>query len=207
MYFFFLMIRRPPRSTLFPYTTLFRSPQAGSPATRKEDMYIGRPVPRLEDDRLLTGRGRYTDDERFPGEAWCVFVRSPHARARIRRLETDAARRARGVLAVLNGADSRGDGLAPVDHVHTPLALYDINGRAFAEPCQWPHWPLAEEEARHVGEPVAAVNAKNAGEARDAAQLVQVDYQALDPVEALWFEEKRGGPPTLERRPASPAHL
>src|SRR2546423_1561846 len=121
MYFFFLMIRRPPRSTLFPYTTLFRSPQAGSPATRKEDMYIGRPLARLEDERLLNGRGRYTDDERFSGEAWCVFVRSPHARARIHRVDSDAALRAPGVLAVLTGADYRGEGLGPVDHVPNPL--------------------------------------------------------------------------------------
>jgi aerobic carbon-monoxide dehydrogenase large subunit len=170
-------------------------------------MYIGRPLPRLEDDRLLTGRGRYTDDERFPDEAWCVFVRSPHARARIRRIETDAARRAPGVLAVLNGADYRGDGLGPVDHVANPIALYDINGRAFAEPRQWPHWPLAEEEARHVGEPVAAVIAKTGGEARDAAELVHVDYEALDPVEALCFEETRGDPQAVERALASAAHV
>src|SRR5690349_23864057 len=114
-------------------------------------MYIGRPVARLEDDRLLSGRGRFTDDEHLPGEAWCAFVRSPHAHARILRIATDAAAKAPGVLAILTAPDYRADGLAPVDHVPNPLSVYDIGRRAFDDPLQQAQWPLAEESVRHVG--------------------------------------------------------
>src|SRR5438094_10514572 len=88
---------------------------AASSGMRRDAMYIGRPLPRVEDDRLLTGRGSYTDDQAYPGQAWCVFVRSPHAHARtaaIRPLQTLP-----GLLAVLTGPDYAADGLAPGDHV------------------------------------------------------------------------------------------
>ena len=73
---------------------------------------IGQPLRRFEDRRLLTGRGRYQDDVVLPRQAWCVFVRSPHAHARIRRIDTTAAKAALGVLAVYTGEDYKNDGLA-----------------------------------------------------------------------------------------------
>ncbi len=161
-------------------------------------MYIGRPVPRLEDDRLLGGRGRFTDDEHLPGQAHCAFVRSPYARARIRSID-GAAAAAPGVLGVLTGMDYRADGLDPVDHVPNPLSLYDIGRRAFDEPTQWPQWPLAAEEVRHVGEAVAVVVAETAAQARDAAEQVAVDYEPLAPIETPCFEAGSGDREAVER--------
>src|SRR6478672_10659194 len=140
-----------------------------SSAMRKDAMYIGQPLPRVEDDRLLTGRGRFTDDEAQARQAWCAFVRSPHAHARIAAIRTARASSARGVLAVLTGADYEADGLNPIDHVPNPIDMHDITKRAFGNPRQWPHWPLARDKAHHVGEPMAAVIAETLGQARDAA--------------------------------------
>lgn len=155
-------------------------------------MYVGRPIPRLEDDRLLAGRGRFTDDEHLPGEAWCAFVRSPHAHGRILRIDAAPARKCPGVLAVLTATDYRADGFRAVDHVPNPLSVYDIGRRAFDGPSQWPHWPLAGDEVRHVGEPVAAVIAQSAALARDAAERVEVQYQPLDPEELLCLDVTSG---------------
>src|SRR6202043_2515830 len=78
---------------------------------------IGQPVRRREDLRLVTGRGRYSDDLSLPGQAYAIFVRSPHAHALIRMLDTDAAKRAPGVLAVLTSDEMREDGLNPLPHI------------------------------------------------------------------------------------------
>src|SRR5256885_13255200 len=94
-----------------------------SSGMRKDAMYIGRPLPRVEDDRLLTGRGRFTDDEAEARQAWCAFVRSPHAHARIAAIRTARASSAQGVLAVLTGADYEADGLKPIDHVPNPIDI------------------------------------------------------------------------------------
>ena len=155
-------------------------------------MSIGQPLPRLEDDRLLVGRGRFTDDESLPGEACCAFVRSPHAHARIVRIDASAALAAPGVLGVLTGADYRADGLAPIDHGPNPLSLYDIGRRAFDGPRHSPQWPLAEREACHVGEPLAAVIAETAAAARDAAERVEVGYEPLAPAETVCLETVSG---------------
>ena len=170
-------------------------------------MYIGRALPRLEDDRLLVGRGCFTDDEHVPGQAWCAFVRSPHARARILRIDTSAAAKAPGVLAVLTAADYRGDGLGPVEHVPNPLSLYDIGRRAFDDPAQWPHWPLAGKEARHVGEPLAVVVADTFAQARDAAEQVAVDYEPLPPMEKPCLEVVSGDAQAVEQAFARAAHV
>ena len=161
-------------------------------------MYIGRPLPRLEDGRLLSGRGRFTDDERLPGEACCVFVRSPYAHGRIVRVDSGAAAKAAGVLGVLTAVDYRADGLAPVDHVPNPLSVYDLGRRAFDNPKQWPHWPLAGDEVHHVGEPVAAVIAVTAAQARDAAEQVLIDYEPLEPVETVCVTALSGTPEAVE---------
>src|ERR1700721_4137517 len=78
---------------------------------------IGQPVRRREDLRLVTGKGRYSDDLNLPGQAYAVFVRSPHAHARIRALDTTAAKAAPGVLAVLTADEVRADRLNPLPHV------------------------------------------------------------------------------------------
>ncbi len=170
-------------------------------------MYVGRPVPRLEDDRLLAGRGRFTDDEHLPGEAWCAFVRSPHAHARILGIDAAAAVKSPGVLAVLTAVDYRADGLGAVDHVPNPLSLYDIGRRAFDNPRQWLQWPLAGDEVRHVGEPIAAVIAESAALARDAVERVEVDYQPLEPEERVCLEAHSGDAEAVGRAFALAAHV
>jgi carbon-monoxide dehydrogenase large subunit len=148
---------------------------------------IGQPLPRLEDDRLLTGRGRFTDDLRLERQAWCAFVRSPHAHARIRSISGGD-----GALAMLTGADYRADGLGPIDHVPNPLDAHDMTRKAFAGPLEAPHWPLAQDAVRHVGEPVAAVLAESEQEARDAAERVAVEYEVLPAREGTCLQASFG---------------
>jgi len=97
-----------------------------------------------------------------------------------------------GVLAVLTGDDYAADGLGPIDHVPNPLDMHDINRRAFDNPRQQPQWPLPRDEARHVGEPVAAVIAETAALAADAAERVEIEYQPLAPEETVCFDYSFG---------------
>src|SRR6478672_2155241 len=93
--------------------------------------YIGRPMPRFEDLRLVRGAGKYSDDISMPGQAYAVFVRSPHAHAKIKRIETGAARNMPGVLAVLIGADYVADGLKGAIQRANPAGAIDIKVRTF----------------------------------------------------------------------------
>jgi carbon-monoxide dehydrogenase large subunit len=145
--------------------------------------YIGRPLPRLEDRRLVRGAGQYSDDVSVPGQAYAVFVRSPHAHAVIRRIEAAAVRGRPGVIAVLTGTDYVADGLKGASQHPNPAGATDIKVRAFA-PQKRPvlderQHPLAPERVRFPGEAVAMVVADNVAVARDAAEAVEVDYQVL----------------------------
>jgi carbon-monoxide dehydrogenase large subunit len=151
-----------------------RAPQTG----------IGAAVRRREDLRLLTGNGRYSDDLNLPGQAYAIMLRSPHAHARIRGIDTAAARAAPGVLAVLTGRDMLADGLQPIPHAvwsnhPAELALPDRDG---AVTCAPPHHCMAIEAAHQVGDIVAVVVAVTATWAKDAAELVEVDYDPLPAV-------------------------
>jgi aerobic carbon-monoxide dehydrogenase large subunit len=131
-------------------------------------------APRVEDDVLVRGHGRYAADVSMPGQAYACFVRSPHAFARIGGIDVTAATAAPGVLGVLTAADMTGIGNLGR---HPPLA-----GRG-GKPLVLPHRPpLAGERAMHIGEPVAIVVAETAAEAQDAAELVAIDYEPLTPV-------------------------
>src|SRR4029453_4626233 len=99
--------------------------------------YIGRPMPRFEDLRLVRGAGQYSDDVAMPGQAYAVFVRSPHAHARLKRIDTTAARAMPGVLAVLTGADYVADGLRGALQRPNPAGAIDVKVRAF-EPVKPP---------------------------------------------------------------------
>ncbi len=131
---------------------------------------IGRPLRRVEDRPLLTGRGRYTDDLQPPGTVRVHFVRSPYAHARIVRLDVGAARRAPAVVEVLTGADVR--------HLGAPSVNTFFPGTTRVAP----HPILADGVVRAVGEPVAAVAAETAAAARDAAELVEVEYEPRPPL-------------------------
>jgi carbon-monoxide dehydrogenase large subunit len=139
----------------------------------------GQAVRRLEDGPLLAGAGRFTNDEALPGQAHLVFLRSPHAHARILAVDTSAARAMPGVVAILTGEDVAAAGLKPLG-VALPFKRPD--GSDLAAP---PRPILAQGLVRFVGEPVAAIIAESAAAARDAAEAVMVDYEELPAVTGL----------------------
>ena len=137
---------------------------------------IGQPVTRKEDARFLTGRGRYVADLDFARQAHAVFIYSPHAHARIRAIDNAAAEQMPGVFAVLTGEDWRADGLGTLD----PEVMAEDMGGPKGYRTKRP--PLAIDRVRHVGERVAVVIAGTEAQARDAAELVSVDYDVLPAV-------------------------
>jgi aerobic carbon-monoxide dehydrogenase large subunit len=127
---------------------------------------------RLEDERLLLGKGLFSDDRQFPGAAWMVLVRSPHAHARIRSIDLKIP----GVLAAWSMADLRADG---VKHIPFPPLFKRADGSPMAAP---PRTPLAEQKVFYVGQPVVAVVAATRAQAQDAAEHVQIEYEDLPSV-------------------------
>ena len=143
---------------------------------------------RVEDDALLRGNGRYGDDVRPDGALAAHFVRSPHAFAKIDRIDVAAAKSALGVIAVLTATDLE------AAHYHSISHPHPIPGRGGAKPLS-PHRPvLAGERVMHVGEPVAVVIASSAALAQDAAEKIVVDYTQLDPVTDARDAIKPGAP-------------
>ncbi|MCZ2440660.1 MAG: xanthine dehydrogenase family protein molybdopterin-binding subunit [Burkholderiales bacterium] len=137
--------------------------------------FIGKAVERREDARFLTGRGQYTDDISLPGQTHGVFLRSPHAHARIRSVDTSAAAQAPGVLAVFTGEHFRGVGGLPCG--------WQINNVTDGSPMKEPRHPvLADGKVRYVGDRVALVVAESVEQAKAAAALIEVDYEVLPAV-------------------------
>lgn len=134
---------------------------------------VGQPMRRIEDKRFITGTGRYTDDEREPGMLHAAFLRSPHAHAEIRAVDTAAAAAASGVVAVFTGADWQATGL-----IGLPLrpTIKQADGSPIASP---PRPGLAVGRVRHVGDCVAMVVAETERQAVDALELIAVDYAPL----------------------------
>jgi aerobic carbon-monoxide dehydrogenase large subunit len=156
---------------------------------------IGQPVSRFEDPRLLRGRGRYQDDMNLPGQAYAVFVRSPYAHARIGAVDTTAAAAMPGVLAVYTGEDVAKDGLGT-------MAMRLQRKRPDGSPMfQRPHPGLARGKVRHVGDPLAMVVAETTAQAKDAAELVAVDYQELPSVTATAAAAAPGAPAVWDECP------
>ena len=137
---------------------------------------IGDRPKRREDQRFLTGQGRYLDDLAFDGVTYAVVLRSPHAHAEIRAIDSAAAKTMPGVLALLTAADAQADGLKPL------LPYVDAN-TVTGEPFAFMPQPLlAEGKVRYVGEPVALIIAESRDQALDAAEQVAVDYVPLPAV-------------------------
>ena len=136
--------------------------------------FIGRSVERKEDYRFLTGAGQYTDDITLPHQSYACFLRSPHAHAQIRSIDTAAARAAPGVLAVFTGKDLAGIGGLPCGWL-----IKSTDGSPMKEP---KHPVLAEGTVRYAGEQVALVVAETRAQAKAAAGLIEVDYQVLPAV-------------------------
>jgi aerobic carbon-monoxide dehydrogenase large subunit len=147
---------------------------------------FGRPVPRKEDRRLVTGRGRFSDDFALPGQVVARMVRSPHAHARIGAIAVDGALAVPGVLAVLTGRDAAADGLGSIPHKPVPTNPneFPLGGRDGGRVHVTPHPPLPADVARFVGEPVAMVIAERAAAAADGAGRVRVDWEPLPSVTA-----------------------
>jgi aerobic carbon-monoxide dehydrogenase large subunit len=143
--------------------------------------FIGKPLPRKEDERLITGKGRFTDDFNLDGQAYAAMVRSPYPHARIVAIDVAAAKNMPGVLGVFTGADCAAEGFKPIPHDPVPKTKYDMKltgpggGAVFAGP----HVLLPADRARHVGEAVAMVVAATTAQAMDAAEAIVVRYQEL----------------------------
>jgi len=149
------------------------------PSQPGASQWIGKPMRRVEDQRLLTGQGRYTDDVSLAGQAHAAFVRSPHAHARIAGIDASAARAAPGVIAVFTGADVAAEGLASVPFVRVHKRP---DGSDITAP---PRLALTADVARFVGDAVAMVVAETREQARDAAERVEVEWEPLPAVADL----------------------
>jgi carbon-monoxide dehydrogenase large subunit len=160
---------------------------------------VGERVRREEDFRLLTGRGRYVEDAAASGAARGHVLRSPHAHARIVALDASAARAAPGVLAVLTGADLQARGLGTL-RPHVPRRKKD---GAPAYVCPQPL--LAQGRVRYVGDPVAFVVAEDANRAKDAAELIRVEYAPLPAVVSAEAALRPGAPAVWEDNPGNEA--
>src|SRR5262245_24753755 len=154
---------------------------------------IGQAVRRVEDRRFLLGQGRYVDDISLPGQCYGVTVLSTHAHARIKRVDVNKAKAAPGVLCVLTGAD--------VDHLGK-LTAHPMP-EDFGAPKGHRTWQsiLNAERVRYVGDRVAFVVAETLAQARDAADLVEVEYEPLPVVVNLEDAAKDGAPKVWDDNP------
>ncbi|MEE8123945.1 MAG: xanthine dehydrogenase family protein molybdopterin-binding subunit [Alphaproteobacteria bacterium] len=180
----------------------------------------GQSIRRVEDARLLTGAGRYTDDINLPGQAYGYVLRSPFAHARIRSINVDAARSAPGVVEILTGAELEAEG---ANALPCDVEIASRDGTPGAAPR---HPILCADTVRYVGDNVAFVVAGTLVQAKDAAELIEVDYAPLDAVtdtktaadpgmprlhddvpENLAFDWEFGDPPAVDAAFARAAHL
>ena len=142
---------------------------------------IGQPIKRKEDQRLLTGAGRFTDDFTMPNQSFASMVRSPYPHALINGIDANKALSMPGVLAVITSADVQKAHLGPIPHNPVPSTNYDLKLRApdGMHPTVDAHYLLPEDRVRYVGEAVAMVVAESLQQAMDAVEAVIVDYFVL----------------------------
>ena len=148
--------------------------------------YIGQSVKRKEDQRFLTGGGTYTDDVSVANQTHAYFLRSPHAHAKIRGINISQAKAAPGVVGIFTGDDLAA---AKVGGLPCGWLITDVNGQPMKEP---PHPCLAQGKVRHVGDQVAVVIAETLHQAKDAAALIEVDYDVLSAVVSAGDARKPG---------------
>src|SRR5712692_3766273 len=149
---------------------------------------LGASIKRREDPRFITGKGHYTDDLKLPGMTYAVFVRSPHAHAKIRKIDVAPALKQPGVVAVFTGKDMTGVNSLPCGWLLPDLKVP-------------PHMPLASDAARYVGDPVAIVIAETQTAALDAAELVAVDWDVKPSVTRTDKAAVKGAPAIHEVAP------
>jgi len=160
-----------------------------------EQGVIGTSVRRKEDYRFLTGSGQFTDDVNPPNHVHAYFLRSPHPHAKIKRIDTGKAKAAPGVLAVYTAEDLTG-----VNGLPCGWLITGTDGKPMNEP---PHPVLAQGKVRYVGDPVALVIAETPNEAKDAAELVNVDYEVLPAVVNVVDALKSGAPQLHDGAPGN----
>jgi carbon-monoxide dehydrogenase large subunit len=148
---------------------------------------IGQSLKRREDERFLTGAGQYTDDVVMHGQTYAAFLRSPHAHARIKSINLDKAKAAPGVIRIFTGADLAD---AKVGGLPCGWLIHSKDGSPMKEP---PHPVLAQGKVRHVGDQVALVVAQTLLQAKDAAELIEVDYEELPAVIDITKAEGHAG--------------
>jgi carbon-monoxide dehydrogenase large subunit len=157
--------------------------------------YIGQSLKRKEDARFLTGTGQYTDDVAMANQAQAFFLRSPHAHATIRRIDVSSAKQAPGVVAIYTAADLEG-----VNGLPCGWLITGVDGTPMKEP---PHPVLAKGKVRYVGDPVALVIAETRDQAKDAAELIDVDYDVLPAVVGSVDALKAGAPQIHDEAPGN----
>jgi carbon-monoxide dehydrogenase large subunit len=163
---------------------------------------IGQPVRRKEDARLVVGAGRFSDDVDLPRQTRAFILRSCHAHARIKSIATERAKALKGVLAVLTGADLKADGVKPIPPDASTTVPYEAQRRLpdvvlvhrDGPLMQTPYYPLAVDKVRYVGEGVALVVAETLAIAKDAAELVEIDYDVLAPTTDTAQAAEAGAP-------------
>ncbi len=161
---------------------------------------IGARIERKEDYRFLTGAGTYTDDVTLPGQTHVYFLRSPHAHAKIKGIDTSKARAAPGVVGVFVGTDLPDS----VGGLPCGWLITDVNGQPMKEP---KHPLLAQGKVRYVGDQVAMVVAETVNEAKDAAELIEVDYEVLPAVVSVADARKPGVPAVHDNAPDNTCYV
>ena len=156
---------------------------------------IGQAVRRVEDQRFLTGQGRYVDDITLPGMVHGVCLHSPHAHARIKSIDVSKARAAPGVVLVLTGADVAADHIGAFTAGLMPEDVGAPKGHRVHQQV------LQAEKVRFVGDRIAFVVAETQGQARDAVDLIEVDYETLPAVALLQDAAKDGAPKVWDDNP------
>jgi carbon-monoxide dehydrogenase large subunit len=162
---------------------------------------IGARIERKEDYRFLTGAGQYTDDVDLPRQSHAAFVRSPHAHATIKKVNIEKAKKSPGVLAIYTGEDFAA---AKLGGLPCGWLITDVNGQPMKEP---PHPCLAQGKVRYVGDQVAIVIAETQSQARDAAELVEVDYGVLPSVTDGAKARAKGAPQLHEGAPDNTCYV
>lgn len=164
---------------------------------------IGQPIRRKEDARLLTGKGRFSDDFSRLGQTYAAMVRSPYPHARIRGIDKATALAVPGVIAVFTGADARADGLTAVPHDPIPSTQYDmkLTGPDGSPIFIGPHDILPVDKARHVGEAVAMVVAETRLAAEDGAEALEIDWEELPFVTGTAAAAEDGAPAVWDEVP------
>ncbi len=167
---------------------------------------MGSSIKRREDPRFITGKGNYTDDLKLPGMTYAAFVRSPHAHARIRRIDTSRAKAHPGVVDVFTGQDLTGVGSLPCGWLLMKAGVDKLKQAGLPLDLREdikvvPHMPLVSDAARHVGDPVAVVIADSQVAAQDAAEKVIVDWEPLPSVTSTEKATAPGAPQLYKEAP------